>query len=296
MHRQPAERDAIEAQIFEIDKEIHFYDKRLLELRVTKPLQNLIKREVKIRSKQKLDELRQSYRERSIIKQNAALRGSIKNVSSSLITYITKPTNQKHIPEALKKPVTEFLASIDFVSAKANPYSFTTATWNDKMTKLYNVLSALKDGNDDTGMMEGFDKDLLVAMRDFQKENAGKKLSDMGTKSLEDLYLITRALRLNINNANKMFVNERSQSVEDVAIETARELEKKKDKKSRSKVVRMLDNLVNCDNLDPFTFFERLGTGAWSVLKGLRKGWNVMEKDIRQSTEFLEKDQKKKWG
>lgn len=89
-----------------------------------------------------------------------------------------------------------------------------------------------------------------------------------------------------------MLVNERSQLVDDVAIETTRELEKKKDKKMRSKPIRKLDNLVNCDNLDPFTFFERLGTGAWSVLKGLRKGWNVMEKDIMQSTEFLEKTKK----
>lgn len=195
------DRVVIELQLCYVNEELDSYQNRLLELSQTKPLQDLIHRELEIRREQEYEEFRQRCRERSIITRNRSkeIRNCIKNESSSLITYLTNTYNQKYVPEIIKKHVMEFLESIDTMSSENK----SSVKWSEKMKNVESVLRALynaaKAGTmDDKGMMKDFNMEIPNIMHRFVKENESVEISEMDTSQLNDLFVIIKALRLNI--------------------------------------------------------------------------------------------------
>ncbi len=284
------ERDRYQADIDKIDKKIAFNDKKLIKMEAAAPLRAVIKREAKADSQKDIEYIKARHKERQERKTMTTLRNNIKNNAGNLIMLINKPTNQRHVPEALKKPVADFLGAVDFISAYADPESFNTKQWQTKMEVLRHTIDSLNSG-ESTSI--DFDPDLLARMKAFSYDSDGKplpakRLSDMGMSELEDMYIIVRSLRMGISNANRMFANKRSESAEKLGADTVGELSARKDKKNHSKLVNSIDNFINVDLLDPTSFFRSLGKNAESVGKELRAGRNVQKRDIRAAREYMD--------
>lgn len=280
-----AERDRLETEINNIDKKIAYNDKRLLSLEATAPLQNVIKREAKANAENDIEYIKKRYAENRKRKQMTVLRNNIKNNSNSLISMIKKPTNQRHVPEEIKKPVTEFLSSIDFISAYADPNSWNTMQWSNKMNMLKNVLE-VSQSTDETSSIE-YDPDLIARMNNFVTKHNDKKLSDMDYATLEDLYIIVRSLRMSISNQNRMFMNKRSESAQKIGYQTIEEIKKHKNKKEHVRIIDSIDKLLNTDMLDSTAYFDMLGDNAKSIHKELTDGWNIRTRDIKEAVEYI---------
>lgn len=228
-------------------------------------------------------------------------RERIKRNASGIITYFNTNTDKRHVPEALKDAVAQFITSIDFVSERANPDSMAQLAWQASLTKLKDRL-----GNQKRAAEEGYeeiynalmDRDsgdtrvssLLNDMQNFLDANENVRVTDLGLKELKQLDEMMTALKRAITTVNQLYVNKRTNDVAQLGDATIAELEQKKDKKkSASKAVEMADNLLNVNMLDARSFFHTLGENAMSIYDGLRTGFSERVWLIREAQEHIEK-------
>lgn len=287
------ERDGYEEDIRNIDDKIAYHDKKLLELESTKALKDVISREADILSRKNISDLKERQSIQRENKQKQVLRDRIKSNASAIITMATKPTNKKHIPEDVSKSVMEFISSIDYISSKADPESWTSKQWNEKMENLMVALEAKKGNEAAFAENESIDPDLMDRIKAFINDNKGKKLSDLGMKELEDMYIIIRSLRMGINNANKMHANKLTEDAEKLGYSTIEEFKKKKDRMVTFKAVDKARALFNCDMLDAMSFFKMFGKPGRSVFDELAEGWNTSKANIRKAQEYMDGLKKK---
>lgn len=289
-----ATRDRYSAEIDDLKKKINFNDRKLLELEATKPLKDVINREAHEQSRQKIEELKGTYRQRQINKQNSVLRGRIKENVSSIVSLLNNPDKKRHVPEQLKEDVTDFVTAFNYISDKAQPDSWSTVMWNKKMDQLYKKINEINEtGGIDTNGKKidtdiHFDPDLLTSMSEFVKNNEGKRISEFGTKELEDMYLIVRSLRMGINNANTMYENKRSENAEKIGWGSIQDLKDLKSRKLYGRAMDLMNKLINTDMLDSRSYFKMLGDNSFTIYEELRSGWNKKTLDIKKSQEFLE--------
>lgn len=228
-------------------------------------------------------------------------RERIKRNASGIITYFNTNTDKRHVPEALKDAVAQFITSIDFVSERANPDSMAQLEWQASLTKLKDRL-----GNQKRAVEEGYeeiynalmDRDsgdtrvssLLNDMQNFIDENENVRVTDLGLRELKQLDEMMTALKRAITTVNQLYVNKRTNDVAQLGDASIAELEQKKDKKkSASKAVEMADNLLNVNMLDARSFFHTLGENAMSIYEGLRTGFSERVWLIREAQKYIEK-------
>ena len=114
---------------------ISTYDKMLLRLEASKPLQDVLQREKKMaykRAEQKGKEALEAYREKTMktqrellekwqesrkkgidSRQRTAMRHKIKDIVNELNQYLLKGTKDRHVPESLQKAVAEALDAVN---------------------------------------------------------------------------------------------------------------------------------------------------------------------------------------
>lgn len=228
-------------------------------------------------------------------------RERIKRNASGIITYFNTNTDKRHVPEALKDAVAQFITSIDFVSERANPDSMAQLEWQNSLRKLKDRL-----GNQEKAAEEGYeeiyntlmDRDsgdtrvssLLNDMQDFLDKNENIRVTDLGMRELKQLDEMMTALKRAITTVNQLYVNKRTNDVTQLGNASIADLERKKDKKvSASKAVQMADNLLNVNMLDARSFFSTLGENAMSIYDGLRTGFSERVWLIKEAQEHIEK-------
>lgn len=221
----------------------------------------------------------------------AEYRTNIKRTGGELIKWIERPTNQKHVPEALKKTTLEFLSAIDFISHRALDNSDSTIRWQERMRTVQGQLQAAEQNemSDEYGnFILDLDPDFVPSLKEFiDRNNRVEKISQMDYDQLERLNELMNTLKRTISKANELHANKQYKHVSDVANRTIQELQSKKDRKSHSKPVEMVSNLLNLDMLDSLSYFETLGEGAKSVQKELREGFNARTWHIKEAQDYM---------
>ena len=228
-------------------------------------------------------------------------RERIKRNASGIITYFNTNTDKKHVPEALKDSVAQFITSIDFVSERANPDSMAQLEWQNSLRKLKDRLGdqgkAAEEGYEEiyNALMDRDSGDarvssLLNDMQNFLNENENVRVTDLGMNELKRLDEMMTALKRAITTVNQLYVNKRTNDVAQLGDASIADLERKKDKKvSASKAVQMADNLLNVNMLDARSFFHTLGENAMSIYDGLRTGFSERVWLIKEAQEHIEK-------
>ena len=240
------------------------------------------------------------------IEERRRYRERIRKNAQGIVTAFNQNTDKNHVPDALKKTVADFMDAIDFTTDRTNPNSVDSLKWYNALSqmqlKLSNEREAIAGDYEDiyNALMDGNLGDrkttssLLDDISDFLNNNEGVRISDMDMNGLRYLDRLVSGLKRAITSVNQLYVNERTQNVEELGDNTIEELKSKKDKKVwnndtlRGKTINKAENMLDANMLDPRSYFYRMGDSALSIYKGLRKGLNTRTEKIAEAQDYMQ--------
>lgn len=262
------------------------YTTRLAELREQnrQRVQNAIAKEREARERQ-MGALKDRYaakdaagRERRAARE---LRAKITRHASALSQKLLRPSDQHHIPEAMRGSVAAMLESINQESQYSiDPETGKRAKNADgdptKRTEAFRALreqyEAIAKGRTDfNGVL---DPDLLenlgevITMKDT-------RLADMNTHQLSVVWQTVRAIEQSISTANKLLGKSRFAGVLELAENIRQSSATKRTKgnyggKGLGAVTGWGDRLLNLDMMNPLTFLHLFGDGGDALYRELQ--------------------------
>ena len=221
-------------------------------------------------------------------KESAAVRKYrplIENETKKLINWLNNPSKKHHVPEQMRKPVTEFVQSLDFAREGAPVAS---ANWANKMQKMSNFMDKANKAVDMIGAQNfSIDEALITDFNTFI-EHARETVSHvyyMNSTQLEELYRIVRAVSHAITDANKMHKNAKYETVKEAGEVAIQELASKR---QRYKGKDILKQLMLVDTLEPRTFFKSLESVGETMWAALREGFREKMRRLFAAQDFVD--------
>ena len=265
---------------------------RLAELREQnrERVQSAIARERETRQRQ-LERLRDKYRSREETgrerRSQRELRAKIIRHAGALSRKLLRPTDQQHIPEALRGPVAAMLGSINLESAYTlDGDGKRVKDGSGAPTKRSAAFLALKDQYAHIAAQGGeglvIDPDLLgAAAEDIQGgfdaviALGDRKLADLNTGELETIWKVLRAVEWSISTANRNLAQEKYARTQDWAAALSRDTAGKKPRKGMNLSISLKT---------PYTFFAQYGQAGRDIYRMLRDAQDRQQVMLDQVT------------
>ena len=216
----------------------------------------------------------------------------ITKYATDMRNTLAKPNKKKHVPQELQKDLLGVLEGLDFT--RNGRVSEGTQAWKDSLTRIDEFLNEqlLRQQNpegDTRGIWMSVCKpalDLFHANVEVIK-NARGPINQMTLNEMKNLSSALAQVNHAINSINEMWTNARHETVDEVAGRTMDELDKVRTNKAQNSIapISMLDTMLNIENLDAGSFFQRLGKAAMMVYDGLREGQSKAYARIREANE-----------
>lgn len=265
---------------------------RLAELREQnrERVQSAITRERETRQRQ-LERLRDKYRSREETgrerRSQRELRAKIIRHAEALSRKLLRPTDQQHIPEALRGPVAAMLGSINLESAYTlDGDGKRVKDGSGKPSKRSAAFLALRDqyahiaaqggeglvidpallGDAAEDIQGGFDA--VIALGD-------RKLADLNTGELETIWKVLRAVEWSISTANRNLAQEKYARTQDWAAALSRDTAGKKPRKGMNLSISLKT---------PYTFFAQYGQAGRDIYRMLRDAQDRQQVMLDQVT------------
>ena len=266
---------------------------RLAELREQnrERVQSAIARERETRQRQ-LERLRDKYRSREEKgrerRSERELRAKIIRHAGALSRKLLRPTDQQHIPEALRGPVAAMLESIDLESAYTlDGDGKRVKDGSGKPTKRTEAFRALRDqyahiaaqggeglvidpalfGDAAEDIQGGFDA--VIALGD-------RKLAELNTGELETIWKVLRAVEWSISTANKNLAQEKYARTQDWAAALKADTAGRKPRKGMNLAISLKT---------PYTFFAQYGQAGRDIYRMLRDAQDRQQVMLNQVTQ-----------
>ncbi len=220
------------------------------------------------RDKSKDTARRKKYRDR--ISKNAA----------ALYQWLAKPTDKAHVPENIRAAVTQLVRAIDLSSG--TKYG---EAWRQR-------LSALADQFDKSTLDAAYqsfansiDPDLSTDIRAFVDSQTGVTVSDMDADHLQTLSELLNRVKKAVTEANKFHAAERSRTVQEVAIKTREEFNRKR-VFSETKSGKAVQSIIDFNQADAVTLFHYLGKEAETIYNAVRQGFDKYVLHVRDAQQY----------
>lgn len=266
---------------------------RLAELREQnrERVQSAIARERETRAR-KLEQLKEQYRSREQTgrtrRNERELRAKIIRHAGALSRKLLRPTDQQHIPEALRGPVAAMLGSINLESAYTlDGDGKRVKDGSGAPTKRSAAFLALKDqyahiaaqggeglvidpsllGDAAEDIQGGFDA--VVALGD-------RKLAELNTGELEAIWKVLRAVEWSISTANKNLAQEKYARTQDWAAALKADTAGRKPRKGMNLSISLKT---------PYTFFAQYGQAGRDIYRMLRDAQDRQQVMLNQVTQ-----------
>ena len=266
---------------------------RLAELREKnrERVQSAIARERETRQRQ-LERLRDKYRSREETgrerRSQRELRAKIIRHAGALSRKMLRPTDQQHIPEALRGPVAAMLGSINLESAYTlDGDGKRVKDGSGAPTKRSAAFLALKDqyahiaaqggeglvidpsllGDAAEDIQGGFDA--VVALGD-------RKLAELNTGELETIWKVLRAVEWSISTANRNLAQEKYARTQDWAAALKADTAGRKPRKGMNLSISLKT---------PYTFFAQYGQAGRDIYRMLRDAQDRQQVMLNQVTQ-----------
>ena len=266
---------------------------RLAELREKnrERVQSAIARERETRAR-KLEQLKEQYRSKE---QTARTRRSERELRAKIIRHagalsrkLLRPTDQQHIPEALRGPVAAMLESINLESAYTlDAEGKRVKGGSGKPTKRSAAFLALKDqyahiaaqggeglvidpallGDAAEDVQGGFDA--VIALGD-------RKLADLNAEELGTIWKVMRAVEWSISTANKNLAQEKYARTQDWAAALSADTAGRKPRKGMNLAISLKT---------PYTFFAQYGQAGRDIYRMLRDAQDRQQVMLNQVTQ-----------
>ena len=285
-----------------LEKGITTADRRLFQMERLQPLQRI----AKIQRKEAEEALDKARRHLERYKEGVTEReyiGKIKKTSDRLAQWLTKPNNQRYVPEDMRKPLAEFLLAIDRGSETAlrgggmtkadRNYARVIADLRDVVSNINAYQNETRQGGKQYNMYidlpRGFVEMMTEHAQKMQKraEELGGTLTlnRMNSKELEELFMTLTAISSSITHVNDFLSTENATHVGEVSRETIKHLREQKPVLQEGKLAEFL----NWDNLQPIYAFERYGEGGKEIFRMLQNGQNKLAHNTQEIVAETEK-------
>lgn len=235
---------------------------------------------------------KEKYQRRRDAAESRKHREKIRKDVDEMAKWLTTPTDQKHVPESLRKPLAEFLSGIDYSSNQTNSQGEETARTKEwtKLTRQFDQIA--KEGvstDDGESLYMDVDPDLaekMIALEDQVKDF--DKLENLDLKSLRTLRDVVASMKHSIQDANKVFANKSYERVDQVAREFLKENKQRATKTIYTGAAGSMDSMFRSDMLDAGTMFNRMGPAMETVYREQRDGFDVKVRDTKTAQDFME--------
>lgn len=232
-------------------------------------------------------ERRRKAREKDAIKK---YKTRINKNSKELYSWLSAPTDEKHVPEMLKKATVSFLSEIDFTTgrdSKAND------VWRLRAAELKSMLEAIENeqvitsGDKETGFFLDFDEDFMPTFNAFflQTQKIGN-VHDLTVEDLKNLDYLMTVLKATIQQVNRFIGQKNFETVQAMGNKTFEEWDGKKEKQPT--YLKGWDAILNVDMLEPTTYFEVLGKTPSTIMKALTDGFDKRTELIKQARGYMD--------
>lgn len=207
-------------------------------------------------------------------------RDRIAKNATALYQWLAKPTDKAHVPENIRAAVTQLVHAIDLSSG--TKYG---EAWRQR-------LSALADQFDKSTLDAAYqsfansiDPDLTTDIRAFVDSQTGITVSDMDADHLQTLSELLNRVKKAVTEANKFHAAERSRTVQEVAIKTREEFNRKR-VFSETKSGKAVQAIIDFNQADAVTLFHYLGKEAETIYNAVRQGFDEYVFHVRDAQQY----------
>lgn len=246
-----------------------FADKQQKKLEMQRARYNTLMEQQREQAKAKYERLRD---QRDITKYKT----SIEKNAKSLYSWLTKPNNSKHVPEALRNKTADLLKTLEFDGKKGY-------MWKDAMRNLQTWMQQVdraKTNPDIDNPLIEYAPDLIDNMQSLL-DSASKynNISDMPLDKLKELNNIVAAVKHTVTTANTVIADGRRQYIDDIGgniIKTAQVQRPKAREFMRKhpyayKMASAVSGFFITGNVKPIYFFDNIGGEMKTLFNDVRQ-------------------------
>lgn len=271
------------------------------------------------RGEKRLERLRDSVERRDAKRKDIAekerYKAQIEKNVKALSNWLLKPDHKnalKHIPGELQSTVRDFIASIDFTSARRLGGGDLTIKDTDYLHNLERLHKFVSDSNLGEDRYSGYldlPPNFEAQLGDFIREvnglarrNSGYTINDMTAAQLKELSDIVKIMKKTITDMNRMYQNATFRFAYDAGasdVENLVNIANTKPFLARN-ITSTIDNFVMWQQARPAHAFARFGEGGKSICRELMEGQSEMafltKKIIDFSEETYTTEEVKAWA
>lgn len=246
-----------------------FADKQQKKLEMQRARYNTLMEQQREQAKAKYERLRD---QRDITKYKT----SIEKNAKSLYSWLTKPNNSKHVPEALRNKTADLLKTLEFDGKKGY-------MWKDAMRNLQTWMQQVdraKTNPDIDNPLIEYAPDLIDNMQSLL-DSASKynNISEMPLDKLKELNNIVAAVKHTVTTANTVIADGRRQYIDDIGgniIKTAQVQRPKAREFMRKhpyayKMASAVSGFFISGNVKPIYFFDNIGGEMKTLFNDVRQ-------------------------
>ena len=235
-------------------------------------------------------------------------RAMILKKAKRLHDWVSHPTNKGHVPDFLRKPLADFLESIDFSSKhvlEGGDQMVSDRKFADALEALRYAVSDIQKQQTDidssakqfrgyidlpANFVQRFDE--LVRKIKITLE-AGKQINDtpfnrMTAAQLQEMNNFFKLLNHSILKMNELTENGRYNSAKNASSDTVEDMNAMAAKVKVNKVLAGVNSIFNWKNTTPYYAFQRLGRGGKAIFEGLQNGWDKMAQNSAELISYAE--------
>lgn len=199
----------------------------------------------------------------------------IKKLTKDLSNMLLKPDDKKHIPAGLKGSILQVCKLLDFETGITGPQGEPTQV-SEKLRALQTQYTKLANETDDD-ISSFYDEDMSIALDELAGATQGRRINQLTSDELQQVYNIMKHIRHIVALENKMFSETIKESVafagEDQIMHLSNSSEfKQMDVVYKNKALKAFSDLLGKGNLKPYYFFKKLGGNLQTLYKGIRDG------------------------
>lgn len=259
------------------------------------------------RGERRLQKFHDSVKERDTkrkeIAEKSRYKKQIEKNVKTLSDWLLKPDHKnalKHIPGELQSTVRDFIASINFTSARQLGGGAATQKDMKYLSNLERLHRYITDGNVGEDRYSGyldlppnFDVELgnfIHEVNALARKNSGYTINDMTVEQLKELSNIVKTMKKTITDMNRMYQNKTFQHAYDAGVADVDNLKliaKTKPFLARN-ITSTIDNFVMWQQARPVHAFSRFGEGGKSICRELMDGQSTMAFLTKEIIDFAE--------
>lgn len=207
-------------------------------------------------------------------------RGKIESTANTMLNWLEKPTDAKHVPAAVEDSVRELLRTLDFTGKD-------TKVARELARRLEGIANSMENAQKDEEGAMYFEQDQQmidqiralaekIALTTDRQQTEGRGIYDLNREELKDLDMWLGVVKHVLTGAGKLRGTGLADynSLSEVQGLSVMELRQKTPLKNKHKALKAWEKYFGPDMMDSFTFFERMGQTATRVFEGLRSGFD----------------------